>query len=225
MRKAIIGLSGGADSSTLLGILLSKGFEVYCCSFHYGSKHNSYEREAVENVINYYKSLSFPVVLHKINLNEAFNNFKSNLLKTGEEIPEGHYEGENMKLTVVPGRNMIFTSIMAGLAESVGAQIIALGVHAGDHTIYPDCRHEFIKALDVAIYLSSDRKVEIVTPLIKDDKAGILKRGYELIPPVPYHLTRTCYKDQPIACGKCGSCWERREAFYKIGIPDPIEYE
>lgn len=226
MKKAVIGLSGGMDSATLLGILLDDEYEVHCCSFYYGSKHNVYERVAVANVINYYKVQDYPVVSHMFNLETVFKDFTSNLLKSGGEIPEGHYNDENMRLTVVPGRNMIFASIMAGLAESIGAEVIALGVHAGDHAIYPDCRHEFIKALDTAIYLSSDRKVQIITPLIKDDKTSILKKGYWHLPiRVPYHFTRTCYKDQELSCGKCGSCQERLEAFRNIAIEDPIKYE
>ena len=226
MKKAVIGLSGGIDSATLLGILLNKGYEVHCCSFYYGSKHNVYEKRAVVNIIKYYKERGFSVILHTFNLEDAFKDFTSNLLRSGGEIPEGYYNDENMKLTVGPGRNMIFASIMAGLAESIGAEIVALGVHSGDHTIYPDCRHEFIKALDVTIYLSSDRKVQISTPLIEDDKTSILKRGYWNLPiQVPYHLTRTCYKDQELSCGKCGSCQERLEAFRNVGIIDPIKYE
>jgi 7-cyano-7-deazaguanine synthase len=114
---------------------------------------------------------------------------------------------------------------MAGLAESVGAEKVALGVHSGDHFIYPDCRTEFIKALDTTIFLSSDRKVEITAPLANENKFSILQMGYKLPIPVPYSLTRTCYKDQPISCGKCGSCNERLEAFEAMGIDDPIKYE
>jgi len=128
-----------------------------------------------------------------------------------------------MKSTVVPGRNMIMASIMAGLAESIGAEAIALGVHSGDHHIYPDCRKEFIKAFDSAVYLSSDRKVEVLTPLILDDKATLLIKGFPI--DVPYHLTRTCYADQELSCGKCGSCIERILAFDVIDEVDPIQYE
>ena len=226
MRKVVIGLSGGMDSATLLGLLLDSGAEVHCCSFYYGSKHNSYERAAAEKLINFYKARGEQVFWYPIDLTAAFSAFTSNLLQSGGEIPEGHYNDDNMKLTVVPGRNMIFAAIMAGLAESIGASEVALGVHAGDHHIYPDCRHEFIKALDVAIFLSSDSKVQIITPLIKSDKAGILHTGmYDLDIVVPYELTRTCYKDQEFACGKCGSCVERLEAFCNLNIPDPVKYQ
>lgn len=223
--KVVIGLSGGLDSTTLLGLLLDQGFEVHCCSFTYGSKHNSYEGQAAEKIVEYYKNLKYPIVHYKIDLTQAFSHFQSDLLKTGGAIPEGHYNGDNMRSTVVPGRNMIMASIMAGLAESIGAEKIALGVHQGDHNIYPDCRREFIKAFDSAVYLSSDRKVEIITPLLDDDKASILMKGLFLNPSVPYYLTRTCYKDQQLSCGCCGSDVERLTAFYENEMEDPISYE
>ena len=225
MQKIVIGLSGGMDSATLLGLLLEQGAEVHCCHFQYGSKQNKYEQEAVANILQYYRGKEYPIRIHPINLEKVFCLFSSNLLLSGEEIPEGHYESESMKKTVVPGRNTIFSSIMLGLAESIEADYIGLGVHSGDHHIYPDCRKEYIKSLDTTLYLASDRKVQVITPLIDDDKASILFKGFKLDPPVPYHLTRTCYKDQLLACGKCGSCRERLEAFSKVGIKDPIQYE
>ena len=223
MKKIVIGLSGGMDSTTLLGLLLEQGFEVHCCIFYYGSKHNKYENRAAENIIDFYQNKKYPVFGYPIDISGVMSLFKSNLLLSGEAIPEGHYADENMKKTVVPSRNLIFASIMAGLAETINGQAVGLGVHSGDHFIYPDCRTEFIKALDTAVFLSSDKTVEIIAPLYDDDKYSILKKGFPI--EVPYGLTRTCYKDQPIACGKCGSCNERLEAFEKLGIPDPIEYE
>ncbi len=225
MKKIVIGLSGGMDSATLLGILLEQGVEVHCQTFYYGSKHNKWENRAAETIIDFYQEKGFPVFGYPMDLRAVFSDLSSNLLLSGGEIPEGHYEAAIMKKTVVPGRNMIFASVMAALAESIGAEAIALGVHAGDHHIYPDCRQEFIKALDTTIYLSSDRQVEIITPLIKDTKTSILEKGYELTTPVPYELTRTCYKDQPLACGKCGSCIERLEAFSNLKLTDPIKYD
>lgn len=223
MKKIVLGLSGGLDSSSLLGLLLSQDYEIHAISFYYGSKHGKWEQEAAKNIIAFYQERKYPVTLHNINLTEAFKDFDSALLLSGEAIPEGHYEEENMRRTVVPGRNMIFASIMAGLAESIGAEAVALGVHSGDSFIYPDCRKEFIKSLDTSIYLSSDRRVQVITPLVNDNKTTILLKGLKL--QVPYHLTRTCYKDQEFSCGQCGSCTERIEAFKNCGIPDPIKYE
>jgi 7-cyano-7-deazaguanine synthase len=226
-NKVVMGLSGGMDSSTLLGYLLREDKEVHCCIFTYGSKHNKYENSAASNVAEFYQKLGCSVFIHRFDFSHLTTDFKSDLLQSGGDIPEGHYNDENMRSTVVPGRNLIFLSIMAGLAESIGAGTIALGVHAGDHHIYPDCRAEFIKAADLAVYLSSDKKVAVVAPFQSLDKAGILRIGYGIgygTGIVPYVLTRTCYKDQERSCGKCGSCQERLEAFKLIGKIDPIVY-
>lgn len=234
MKKTVIGLSGGMDSTTLLGLLINQGQddEIHCCVFNYGSTHNRWENIAASSVIDYYQdelmsgACHTKLYKHNFDLAPIMTGFSSHLLlSSGEEIPEGHYNDENMKKTVVPGRNLIFASIMAGLAESMNAQQIALGIHQGDHHIYPDCRTEFVKALDTLIYLSTDRGVEVICPFLKDNKTSILQRGFSFNIPVPYHLTRTCYKNQPISCGKCGSCRERLEAFEHIGIADPIKYE
>ena len=223
-NKIVVGLSGGMDSSTLLGFLLDEGYEVHCCTFKYGSKHNPYENAAATKVVNHYIRLGFLVHQHWFDLTGVLGNLKSALLATdSEEIPEGHYADENMKKTVVPGRNLLFASTMAALAESIGAEAVALGVHSGDHFIYPDCRTEFIKSLDTTVYLSSDKQVEVRAPFHHLDKEGILRIGHKLN--VPYRYTRTCYKDQEISCGKCGSCNERLEAFNNINKVDPVEYE
>lgn len=222
---AVMGLSGGMDSSTLLACLLSQGYEVHACVFNYGSKHNKYENLAAGKILNHYDGVGYPIKGHYFDITSLMADFKSALLKTGEAIPEGHYNDESMKKTVVPGRNLIFASIMAGLAESLGAQKIVLGVHAGDHHIYPDCRPDFIDALDHTVKLSSDQKVSAHAPFLFMGKRGILQTGFALPEPVPYHLTRTCYKDQELSCGKCGSCQERLEAFAQLGIKDPVDYE
>lgn len=227
-KKVVMGLSGGMDSSTLLGFLLNEGNEVHACIFSYGSKHNKYENEAAEKVVAYYKNqqeFRSKVVLHRFDFSNLTSQFKSNLLLSGGEIPEGHYNDSNMKTTVVPGRNLIFVGIMAGLAESIGAGFVAFGVHSGDHHIYPDCRIEFVKSLDTTVYLSTDKQVEIVAPFQTFTKRDILTLGYSLPLDVPYYLTRTCYKDQYTSCGKCGSCQERLEAFLLIAKEDPIEYQ
>lgn len=222
-KKIVMGLSGGMDSSTLLALQLHLGYEVYACVFTYGSKHNKYENKAARDIVTHYQDRGYEVEEIDINLTRIMSNFQSALLLSGGEIPEGHYESESMKSTIVPGRNLIFASILSGLAESVGALEIALGVHSGDHHIYPDCRPDFIRQLNKTIHLSSDGLVQIVTPFSNIDKAGILIQGRNL--GVPYKLTRTCYKDQQISCGKCGSCVERLEAFAELDFKDPIKYE
>lgn len=183
-----------------------------------------YEEKAAADVYNYYAA-AYPGRLgHQlVDLSSAFEGSKSNLLLSGGEIPEGHYEAESMKQTVVPGRNIIFLSILSGLAWSQDAAHIAIGIHQGDHAIYPDCRTEFFKAMDLAIYLGTDKNVSILAPFVNNTKEEIVRWGIAY--DVPYHLTRTCYKDQPVSCGKCGSCVERKEAFEKADWKDPVPYE
>ena len=225
MKKIVMGLSGGMDSATMAAYFLSQGYEIYPVSFNYGSKHNSYEREAAGKFAKYYN-----LKIQKIELPFIGDLFKSNLLKTGGEIPEGYYTDINMSQTVVPARNIIFLSIMAGYAWSIGASHVAVGVHAGDHAIYEDCREEFISAMNTAILSGSGNRVRLLAPFQDLDKTKILEIGYKLFISgynigVPYQYTRTCYKDQELSCGVCGSCQERLEAFKNIGKLDPIKYE
>lgn len=218
MSKVIVALSGGMDSATVLADMLDNGHEVECIGFTYGSKHNMYENNAAWELSKHYK-----VPFKIYDLSGFMEGLDSNLMKSGGEVPEGHYEQENMSLTVVPGRNLIFASIVASIAESRGAAAIALGVHSGDHAIYPDCRPEFVEALKVVIAASTENKIEVLTPFLTGDKISILEWG--MANGVPYHLTRTCYKDQEVSCGKCGSCTERLEAFQLNGMIDPIKYQ
>lgn len=217
-KTVIVSLSGGMDSATVLAYAKRTGARVVCFGFCYGSKHNQYENQAAADIADHY---GVPFTL--IDLSEAFKHFESNLLKSGGEIPEGHYEEETMKQTVVPARNMIFIAILTGLAEVHKASMVLVGVHAGDHAIYPDCRPDFVKCINNTSFYATDGRVGVFAPFLKEDKAGILRFGNEHR--VPYHLTRTCYKDQPVACGKCGSCQERLAAFAAIGSIDPLDYE
>lgn len=220
--KVVLALSGGLDSSTLCGYYIENGHEVIPISFTYGSKHNKYENQAMFDVADYY-GLSKPKL---IDLNFIGKLFKSDLLLSGDEIPEGHYTDKSMVATVVPARNLIFASIIAGYSESIGADAIALGMHGGDHHIYPDCRPSFVSALNTAVILSSDDKIKVDVPFLYFSKADIIRVGMSFKKiKVPYQLTRTCYKDQALACGKCGSCVERLEAFLEVESQDPVEYE
>jgi 7-cyano-7-deazaguanine synthase len=215
--KVVVAVSGGMDSATLLAHLIDKGCEPIPISFIYGSKHNQYESAAADKLCVHYG-----LQRTLIDLTDAFIGFKSALMGDGPAIPEGHYTDASMSATVVPARNIIFSSFMAGLAWSKGAPYIALGVHAGDHAIYEDCRPEFIKAMDTALFLGTGSRVEILAPFLGMDKGDIAIMGTLLN--VPYELTRTCYKDQPTSCGKCGSCVERIEAFAKAGRRDPLPH-
>jgi len=218
-KKVVLSLSGGMDSTTLLAYLLDRGYGVHPFTFIYGSKHNPHELTAVGDILAHY-DIPGPAV---IDLQNAFHHIQSNLMASGGEIPEGHYNDSNMSKTVVPGRNSIFITILAGIAESIGAEAVALAVHGGDHHIYPDCRPLFFTAMDQVVRLSSEDRVHLLTPFMYDNKTKIIATGLPM--GVPYGLTRTCYKDQPVACGRCGSCQERLSAFADNGIPDPIEYE
>lgn len=220
--KIVLGLSGGLDSATLLAYFLEQRFQVHCCIFAYASKHNNYELASAGKIVAHYKELGFPITFQIIDV-PALAAMKSDLLVSGGKIPEGHYQSESMKSTVVPGRNLIFASILAGIAESLQYTHIALGVHAGDHHIYPDCRPEFISALNTTIEASTNGTVRVLAPFIFLTKGDIVAKGIFL--QVPYELTRTCYKNQGVSCGKCGSCVERLEAFAENGISDPIPYE
>ena len=217
-QKAIVLLSGGMDSVTAL-YWANKNLQVQrALSFDYGAKHNhkeipcAKEHCAILGIEHSVISLQF--------LNELF---KSNLLKSGGDIPEGHYEEDNMKLTVVPFRNGIMLSIAAGYAESVGAQYLVIAAHAGDHTIYPDCRESFMSSMSSAIKNGTYSQTEILRPFIEDRKEDIATKGAVL--GVNYALTWSCYKGKEVHCGKCGTCVERKEAFAKANLDDPTQYE
>lgn len=219
--KVLCCLSGGLDSTTLLGYLLRRGYNVICVSFTYGSKHNKYENQAAKSVAAFYK-----VELIELDISQAFAGLESSLLLTGGDIPEGHYEAESMKGTVVPARNMIFLSILGAIACSRKMDAVAIGVHSGDHTIYPDCRADFISKMRESIKEATNHQVKyLLAPFQFLTKTEIVKSGLYQDPPIPFNLTRTCYKDQSTACGKCGSCVERLKSFKEAGVKDPIMYD
>lgn len=176
MMKVVLALSGGIDSSTLCGYYLEKGWRVVPITFNYGSKHNRYEIEACLAVVRHF-GLPDPVLLDLKFIGELF---RSDLLVSGGAVPEGHYTDQSMTATVVPARNLIFASIIAGYAESIGADLISLGVHGGDHHIYPDCRPEFISSLNNSVMLATDGKVRVDAPFLYNNKAEILRTGVRL---------------------------------------------
>lgn len=216
--KAVISLSGGLDSAALLAKLVDTGYEILAVTFNYGSKHGAYEIQAAKDLVAH-----FGIKHQIIDVTGIFEGFNSALLKADDrQIPEGHYEAPTMSQTVVPCRNMIFASILAGLAESLGYQAVFLGIHAGDHAIYPDCRPGFKQAMGDAISEATETKVTLYAPFISMTKGDIVFEG--AIRNTPFQLSRTCYKDQPLSCGVCGSCTERLEAFKMCSLVDPVEY-
>ena len=210
--------SGGLDSTVLLAHLISQGHVLWCVNFYYASKHNTSERAAASAITGY---LGLPIKYIDLDFMGAY--FKSDLLATGGAIPEGHYEDENMKKTVVPFRNGIMLSIAAGLAESEGLDAISLGAHAGDHAIYPDCRATFLQYMRDSIYNGTWAGIKLLTPFENMSKADIVKIGATI--KAPMEMTWTCYKGRELHCGKCGACTERKEAFKINNIPDPTKYE
>ena len=217
MEKIVLVLSGGMDSAVLLYHLLDAGHSVKTLSINYGQRH---VRE-----LDSAAALSAQVgVEHRIADLSAINPLLGNnsLSSDQTEIPEGHYEEESMKLTVVPNRNMIMLSVAIGWALALKFDAVAYGAHSGDHAIYPDCREEFAQALDRAVSLCDWHGMRLMRPFVKMDKGEIAKRGAAL--GVPFDLTWTCYKGGDVHCGKCGACQERREAFATHGIDDPVAF-
>ena len=165
-------------------------------------------------------SLNVP---HKIISLSVLNDIAPSALTRDDwDVPEGHYADENMKETVVPNRNMVMLSLATSYAVSIKADKLFYGAHSGDHDIYPDCRKEFVDVLGKAVSMCDWHELKLLAPYIEKDKGDIVIRGIELN--VDYSKTWTCYKGKGKACGKCGSCVERLEAFEKGGIKDPILY-
>lgn len=220
--KAVAVYSGGMDSFTMVRelILYPHQEDLRCLSFDYGQRHRK-ELDVARKVC---EQLGID---HKIvSLQTVGSLLSGSALTDDVEVPEGHYAEENMKATVVPNRNMIMLSIATGYAVANEFDSVYTAVHAGDHEIYPDCRAEFIHAMDRVTQISNYQPVNINAPYLEVDKAGILQRGKTAgLSAWHYEDTWTCYKGKELACGKCGSCVERLEAFSSVGWEDPIEYE
>jgi 7-cyano-7-deazaguanine synthase len=216
--KACVLLSGGMDSVTVFHQALRDGKVAACLSFDYGAKHNAREIPFAK-----FHADRAGVPHHVVSLDFMDRLFKSDLLRSGGEIPEGHYAEESMKKTVVPFRNGIMLSIAAGFAESIGAGAVTIAAHSGDHAIYPDCREPFMRAMGEAMEQGTYAGIKLLRPFIDMDKAAIARRGAEL--GVDFAETWSCYKGGEIQCGVCGTCVERREAFLLAGLQDPTVYE
>jgi 7-cyano-7-deazaguanine synthase len=216
--KSVVLLSGGLDSSTLLFLEKSRRTQVIALSVHYGQRH------AVELVSARRIANAADVELVEVALAAAlvpvFDGAASSQVGAKMAVPEGHYSAENMAVTVVPGRNLLLLATAAALAVSRGAAIVAYAAHAGDHAQYPDCRLPFINATADALREGYD--VILSAPFAAVDKTEIVSTGARL--GVPFALTRSCYQEDDEQCGKCGTCVERREAFFLARVPDPTFY-
>lgn len=213
--KIIMICSGGLDSTVLYYYEKSLGNEIIPINFNYGSKHNSIERERARQLIP-----------NLIEINIDLSMFNSSLLQSNKEnIPYGHYAAENMKSTVVPFRNGIMLAYAIGFAESMKYDCVMFGNHSGDHFIYPDCRPEFVSAMNEASITGTFNIVKLLSPFNNMTKADIAKKGGELGIENIMAQTWTCYEGKEIHCGKCGSCTERKEAFQLAGIKDQTIYK
>tara|TARA_B100000989_G_scaffold294919_1_gene274911 strand:- start:948 stop:1820 length:873 start_codon:yes stop_codon:yes gene_type:complete len=255
MKQAVLSLSGGMDSSTLLLHLLANEYKVTALSFDYGQKHRV-ELERAQQLVDYLNSKANetlakndlgetirhnfePITYQTIKLDGLSQLLNSALVTGGDEVPEGHYEEDNMKATVVPNRNKIFSSIIQSVALSIANETessvkIAMGIHAGDHAIYPDCRQEFRDADYKAFYEGNWEayRVSTYTPYLEGDKFDILKDGESCCECLGidfdevYKRTNTSYKPtvEGLSDYKSASSVERIEAFLKLGRKDPVMY-
>ena len=242
-NTVVLSLSGGLDSTCLMLHYLGMGKKVHGISFYYGQKH-AVELYKVRKNISFLQELGYPVTHQVVDLSTAFEYSASSLHQGGEEIPTGHYADENMKSTVVENRNVIFSAIVYGIALGIAKRnnenvVISQGVHAGDHTIYPDCRPESVNMARELYRISNwdSEKVEFETPFVNLTKGQVLKAGLDAMQwfmgldlnQVIFILsnTHTCYNpdSEGRSCGKCGSCTERLEAFSENNMVDPITYQ
>ena len=238
-KQAVLSLSGGMDSSTLLLHLLANGYKVTALSFDYGQKHRV-ELERAQQLVDYLKANDIHINYQVIRLDGLTSLLNSALVSGGAEVPEGHYAEENMKATVVPNRNKIFSSLVQSVALSIANETesdvsISLGIHSGDHAIYPDCRQEFRDADMEAFQIGNwdSERVSYYTPYLEGDKFTILQDGLEACDTLGldfdevYSRTNTSYKPFPSGNSdyKSASSVERIEAFIALGRPDPVQYE
>jgi 7-cyano-7-deazaguanine synthase len=215
MRVVLIH-SGGLDSTVLLYKLRTDGHELRCLGIDYGQRHR---RELdVGRAICRDLGIEYRVA----DLRSLRPLLAGSALTDDVPVPDGHYADETMKLTIVPNRNMIMLSVAIGWAISTEYDAVAYAAHAGDHTIYPDCRPAFVDVIRGAARLCDWRPVELLTPFLNVTKADIVRMGAGL--GVPFERTWSCYKGGEVHCGTCGTCVERREAFQKAGIADPTAY-
>lgn len=209
-------VSGGMDSTTMLYEYADR--IALAVTFNYGSNHNAREIECAR-----YNCERLGIELVVVDMPFIGQLFDSSLLSGADAIPEGNYDDENMRSTVVPFRNGIMLAVATGLAESRGLRHLMMANHGGDHAIYPDCRQGFVDAMSAAISQGTYEHIDIFAPYTNITKTDIARRGAAL--GIDYAHTYSCYKGGAVHCGRCGTCTERRQAFIEAGIPDPTQYE
>ena len=215
-RDSVIIYSGGLDSTTLL--YEEQKRIALAVTFDYGSNHAAHEIACARK---HCEQLGIEHLV--IDLSFMKRYFNSSLLSGAEAIPDGNYDDENMKSTVVPFRNGIMLSVACGFAESRGLRRVLIANHSGDHAIYPDCRPPFIAAMNDAMREGTYADVVLVAPYTNLSKAEIVRRGTQM--GIDYGQTYSCYKGGQYHCGTCGTCSERKEAFREAGVPDPTAYD
>ena len=218
MNKTLAVASGGMDSSTLCYYLKERGDLAGVVSIDYGQRH----RKELESAKKITQNLDVPWTL--IDLTALGSLLTGSALTDDLDVPHGHYAADNMKVTVVPNRNMILLAAAGGVAVAQGASKLATAVHAGDHFVYPDCRPEFINAVSETLMVATAGfgDVEVEAPFVSNTKAEIAATGEALM--VPWEQTWTCYEGGEIHCGRCATCVERIEAFHLAGVNDPTKY-
>jgi 7-cyano-7-deazaguanine synthase len=223
MENVLIIYSGGMDSATLLWHYINQGANINAITFDYGQRHSA-EISSANAMIDYIKKSGIDVRHDVIDIKSIFAHIDSSALTNPTIlVPNCHYTEDVAKITVVPNRNMILMSIATGIAASRGLSKVLYAAHAGDFSIYPDCRPEFLKSLQETVKLSTLwHPVEIEAPFISMSKADIVRLGLSLN--VPFELTRSCYNAGELSCGTCPTCIERIEAFQMNGAKDPIKY-
>ena len=216
--KALVLFSGGLDSTVLATQMKRDAGETRLLSIDYGQRHAK-ELEHSQRVAMH---LELPHEILKLPQLGAILG-GSSLTDKSLALPEGHYAEESMKATIVPNRNMILLALAGGHALSLGFDTIAYAAHAGDHTIYPDCRPEFASAMEKALSLADWQDLKLHRPFVEKTKADLVKIGHDL--KAPLGDTWSCYAGRDLHCGKCGTCVERKEAFALAGVADPTVYE
>jgi len=216
-KRVLVLLSGGIDSVTAFHDALQDSEVAAALSFDYGSKHNAREIPFAQSHCR-----EAGIEHRVVRLGFIEKHFRSSLLKSGPDIPEDPYDEESMRSTVVPFRNGIMLSIATGLAASRDATAVVIGAHGGDHSIYPDCRPDFMQAMAAAMRAGTYAGIDLLRPFISRSKAQVVARAAEL--GVDLSRTWSCYKGGELHCGVCGTCRERRAAFRAAGVPDPTEY-